>query len=103
MTKRKVNYLPVPRDAFMFDAAILATSIHKLHSQNKHIIVNVDSDDSGNIIARVAKLLKHGFNVYIKTDDNLWMNHFEYVGEARYGFKVYTRRPISSNSDVQQT
>ena len=101
MTKRKVNYLPVPRNAFMFDDAVLATSIHKLHSQNKHIIVSVDSDDSGNIIARVARLLVRGFNVYIKTEDNLWLNHFEYVGEARYGYKVYTRRPISSNSDVQ--
>ena len=85
----------------MFDDAILATSIHKLRPQNKHIIVSVDSDDSGNLIARVARLLVRGFNVYIKTTDNLWLNHFEYLGEARYGFKVYTRRPISSNSDVQ--
>ena len=84
----------------MFDDAVLATSIHKLHSQDKHIIVSVDSDDSGNLIARVARLLKHGFNVYIKTDDSLWNNRFEYLGDARYGYKVYTRRPVGSNSDV---
>ena len=101
MTKRKVDYLPVPRDAFIFDDAVFNTSIHKLHSQNKHIIVSTDSNDSGNIIARVARLLVRGFNIYVKTDDNLWLNHFEYIGEARYGYKVYTRRPISSNSDVQ--
>ena len=101
MTKRKVTYLPVPRDAFKFDDAVLATSIHKLRPVNKHIIVTADSDDSGNLIARVARLLVRGFNVYIKTDDNLWLNHFECVGDARYGYKVYTRRPLGSNSDLQ--
>jgi len=100
MTKRKIDYLPVPRDAFMFNEAVLEKSLHKLRLQNRHIIISIDSNDSGNIIARVARLLSRGFNVYIKTDDSLWNNHFEYVGEARYGYKVYTRRPISSNSDV---
>ena len=84
----------------MFDDAVLATSIHKLRPVNKHIIVSVDSDDSGNIIARVARMLVRGFNVYIKTTDNLWLNHFEFVGDARYGYKVYTRRPLDSNSDI---
>ena len=84
----------------MFDDAVLAMSIHKLHPQDKHIIVTADSDDSGNLIARVARLLKHGFNVYVKTEDSLWNNHFEYLGEARYGYQVYTRRPVGSNSDI---
>ena len=102
MTKRKVKYVPVPRAAFKLDDEILAKSIHRLHPIDQHVIVTAECEDQGSLIARVAKLLKHGFNVYVKTDSSLWLNHFDFVGEGRYEYKVYTRRPISSDSDVQQ-
>jgi hypothetical protein len=98
MTKRysytRKTYVSIPRIAFKIDDDVLAKSPHKLRPVDRHLIVTSESDDVGLIISRVARLLKPGFNVFVKSDSNYWLNHFDYVGEGRYDFKVYTRKKV---------
>jgi hypothetical protein len=103
MTKKSTKYMPLPKIAFQFTDEVLANSIHRLSPVNEHIVIVTSNQDVGAIISRVARMLKPSFNVYVKSDSNVWMRHFELVGVARHGYKVYTRRSERSDSDVQPT
>lgn len=93
MTKKKIEYIQAPKTAFLVTDEELAKSLDRTRPQNQDVVVVTETEDTGLLISRVSKLLKPGYRVFVKTGDNLWTQHFEQIGEAQYGFKVFARRP----------
>jgi hypothetical protein len=94
MTKKKIEYIQTPKTAFLVTDEVLAKSLHRMKQQDQDVVVVTETKDAGLLISRIARLLKPGFQVFVKTDDDdLWLQHFCFVGEAKYGFKVFACRP----------